>query len=111
MIAERAGHTIVAIGTFLLGCAAALAQQGSGRKTPTFYHDVLPVMQGRCQVCHRTGGIAPMAFEEYEETRRHAGAIAAAVKSRSMPPWFAEKGVGEFANDPSMSDGEIAMLA
>jgi Copper type II ascorbate-dependent monooxygenase, C-terminal domain len=87
------------------------AQEIKRAQTPTFYRDVLPVMQGRCQVCHRSGGIAPMAFEEYEETRRHAGAIAAAVKSRSMPPWFAEKGVGEFANDPSMSDGEIAMLA
>jgi hypothetical protein len=111
MIAERAGHTIVAIGTFLLGCAAALAQQGSGRKTPTFYHDVLPVMQGRCQVCHRTGGIAPMAFETYDETRRYAAAIQSATQNRTMPPWFAEKGVGKFSNDPSLTDAEIAILA
>jgi len=52
-----------------------------------------------------------MAFESYEETRRYAGAIAAAAQNRSMPPWFAEKGVGEFANDPSLSDAEMAILA
>jgi hypothetical protein len=52
-----------------------------------------------------------MAFESYEETRRYAGAIAAAAQNRSMPPWFAEKGVGQFTNDPSLNEGEMAMLA
>jgi len=28
-----------------------------------------------------------------------------------MPPWFVEKGIGKFSNDPSLSDGEIAVLA
>lgn len=28
-----------------------------------------------------------------------------------MPSWFAEKGVGNFPNDPSLSDSEIALLA
>ncbi len=28
-----------------------------------------------------------------------------------MPPWFAEKGIGQFKNDDSLSDEEIAMLA
>ena len=39
-------------------------------RPPTFYEDVLPILQQHCQVCHRSGGIAPMAFESYEETRR-----------------------------------------
>jgi hypothetical protein len=52
-----------------------------------------------------------MAFESYEEARRYAGAISEASQKRSMPPWFAEKGVGNFANDPSLNDSEIALLA
>jgi len=28
-----------------------------------------------------------------------------------MPPWFAERGIGKFSNDPSLSDDEIAALA
>jgi len=78
---------------------------------PTFYRDVLPILQGHCQVCHRTGGIAPMAFETYEGTRRYARAIEEATEKRTMPPWFADRGIGKFSNDPSLSDTEIAQLA
>jgi len=78
---------------------------------PTFYRDVLPVVQEHCQVCHRAGGVAPMAFQTYEETRAYAGPIAEAVSSRQMPPWFAEKGIGHFSNDPSLTAGQIVSVA
>jgi mono/diheme cytochrome c family protein len=78
---------------------------------PTFYRDVLPLLQDHCQVCHRSGGVAPMAFQNYQETQRYAPAIRAATLNHTMPPWFAEKGVGKFSNDPSLADSQIAMLA
>jgi mono/diheme cytochrome c family protein len=99
------------LGLALLGCALLAAQQNTPANTPTFYRDVLPLLQDHCQVCHRSGGIAPMAFQTYKETREYAGPIADAVRSRRMPPWFAEKGIGHFANDPSLTDAEIALLA
>jgi Copper type II ascorbate-dependent monooxygenase, C-terminal domain len=77
----------------------------------TFYRDVLPILQDHCQVCHRAHGIAPMAFETYDQTRPYAAAIHVATQNRTMPPWFAEKGIGKFSNDPSLSDAQIAMLA
>ena len=80
------------------------------KQTVTFYRDVLPIVQGHCQVCHRAGGIAPMAFESYEQTRASAGAIRAAAEKRTMPPWFAEKGIGKFSNDPSLTEEQIATL-
>src|ERR1700739_2847483 len=80
-------------------------------ENPTFYKDVLPILQGHCQVCHRAGGIAPMALETYEDTRRYAGAIGAAAEKRTMPPWFAEKGIEKFSNDPSLNEGTIRVLA
>ena len=52
-----------------------------------------------------------MAFETYKETRAYAAAIETATQKRTMPPWFAEKGVGEFSNDPSLGTGEVALLA
>lgn len=51
-----------------------------------------------------------MAFETYAQVKPYAGAIAAVVRNRSMPPWFAERGVGKFSNDPSLSDAEIGTL-
>ena len=52
-----------------------------------------------------------MAFESYKETRAYAAAIETATQKQTMPPWFAEKGVGEFSNDPSLNKEEIALLA
>jgi len=51
-----------------------------------------------------------MAFETYQQTRSYADAIRVAVERRTMPPWFAEKAIGRFSNDPSLSDAEIATL-
>jgi hypothetical protein len=78
---------------------------------PTFYRDVLPILQQHCQVCHRVRGLAPMAFETYRQTRPYAGAIRVSTQKRTMPPWFAEKEIRKFSNDPSLSDKEIATLA
>jgi mono/diheme cytochrome c family protein len=102
----------VFFGLALLCWVPLLARQAAAPvSAPTFYQDVLPILQEHCQVCHRTGGIAPMAFEKYENTRGYADAIQAATQSRSMPPWFAEKGIGKFSNDPSLTGEQIALLA
>jgi Copper type II ascorbate-dependent monooxygenase, C-terminal domain len=106
-------------GIGLLLCVAVtvdvLAPRGQieakASETPTFYREVLPILQGHCQVCHRAYGIAPMAFQTYEETRRYAGAIRLAAEKRTMPPWFADRGIGKFSNDPSLSDEQIAALS
>jgi hypothetical protein len=77
---------------------------------PTFYKDVLPILQTHCQICHRTGEIAPMSLMTYEETRRWSKAIAQAVASKKMPPWFADPRYGHFANDPSLAPREVETL-
>jgi len=52
-----------------------------------------------------------MAFETYAGTRGYAAAMQKAVENRSMPPWFAERGIGKFSNDPSLTEEQIAVLA
>lgn len=94
-----------------LASAQNLEQQQSAAGAPTYYRDVLPLLQDHCQLCHRAEGIAPMRFETYEQTRPYAAAIAASAKSRSMPPWFADPRIGHFSNDPSLSLEQIAALA
>ena len=101
----------------LVGCAAlaatlvmprvAAAQQSS--PTPVFTKDVAPILQDKCQACHRPGYIAPMAFMTYEQTRPWASSIKARVAARQMPPWHIDKTVGiqHFKNDRSLSDAEI----
>jgi len=77
----------------------------------TFYRDVLPILQGHCEICHRADGIAPMAFTTYQGARPYADAIRSATGNRSMPPWFAVPGIGHFSNDPSLTAAQIATLA
>jgi len=62
-----------------------------------------------CASCHHDGGAA-MSLMTYEEARPWAKAIRDEVISRRMPPWGPVKGVGEFRDDPSLSQIEIDMI-
>lgn len=77
---------------------------------PLFYQDVLPILERKCQTCHREGEAAPMALETYEQARPYARGIRDAVMRHTMPPWFAEAERGVFGNDPRLTEEEIATL-
>jgi hypothetical protein len=81
------------------------------RGAATFYRDVLPILQAHCQVCHRKGEIGPMSLMSYADARPYAAMIKQKVVERKMPPWFADRRVGKFSDDPSLSRAEIATLA
>src|ERR1700746_2049582 len=77
----------------------------------TFNKDVLPILQKNCQGCHRPGNIAPMSFLTYESARPWAKAMKAVVITRKMPPWFADSKYSHFANDPSLTPGDISIIS
>ena len=89
--------------------AAALATAIAA--TPaTFHKDVEPILQRRCQECHRPGQIAPMSLLSYADARPWAKSIREAVLTHKMPPWLADPKYGHFANDRSLSQAEINTL-
>ena len=100
------------VGAMALAVLAAVpsraAAQGAAR-TPVFTKDVAPILQEKCQACHRPGYIAPMPLLTYEQTRPWARAIRERVITRQMPPWHIDKTVGiqDFKNDRSLSDAQI----
>lgn len=107
--------------TFVLGVlvlasgAPASATEDATSKGATFYRDVLPIIQEKCQTCHREGGdniagmVAPMSFTTYKEVRPWAKAIARQVQAREMPPWDAsDVTAGVFVNERTLTDEEIA---
>ena len=77
---------------------------------PTFYRDVVPILQQHCQDCHRPGEIAPMPLVTYEQVRPYARAIAKQTAAHTMPPWFADPCCGKFQNDPSLTPDQLATL-
>ena len=76
----------------------------------TFSRDVAPILNKNCVSCHRPGEIAPMSLTSFQTTRPWAKSIRKAVADRAMPPWYADPTHGEFANDPRLSDADVATL-
>src|SRR5262245_47032721 len=83
------------------------ASHAAAADAPTFYKDVLPILQKNCQSCHRAGEVAPMSLVTYEEARPWARAIKSAVVSKKMPPWFADPGYTHLANERRLSERDI----
>ncbi len=80
-------------------------------RVPTFYRDVLPILQQHCQRCHRTAEIAPFPLMTYEQARAKAAKIVRATQAKKMPPWFADPRYGHFSDDPSLTLQQIETLA
>ena len=79
---------------------------------PTFYRNVIPVLQQHCQSCHRPGEIASsIPLITYTDGRQWAAKIRDTTNSRQMPPWFADPCCGHFMNDPSLTAEEISTLS
>src|SRR5437588_12035988 len=89
-------------------CVPALV--AAPKPAPTFSKDVAPILQARCQGCHRPGEAAPMSLLTYQQARPWAKAMKSAVLSQKMPPWPADPAVGHFSNDRSMPAKERETL-
>ena len=79
--------------------------------TVTWDREVSPIIQARCLSCHGAGAKTTMPLTSYAEARPWARAIKHEVLTRRMPIWNAARGYGDFANDPSLSPFEIALIA
>jgi outer membrane protein assembly factor BamB len=96
---------------FLLLMAPAALQAHDPITTKlTWSQEISRLVYKRCSGCHRDGGRS-MPLMTYEQARPWAKAIRDEVLKRSMPPWGAIKGFGEFRNDPSLTQDEITRIA
>src|SRR5213594_4559506 len=113
---EKIGGTTMAKAKF--GSALALvvviaypqfSNAQSANTAITFTKDIAPILEEKCQACHRPDSMAPMSLVTYEDVRPWAKAIRERVLTRQMPPWHIDKTVGiqKFKNDRSLSDAQI----
>src|SRR5262245_58700939 len=80
---------------------------GAGSNVVTFNKDVAPIFYSNCTSCHRPGEIAPMSLLTFKDSRPWAKSIREKVVTKSMPPWHADPGHGEFRNDRRLSKEAI----
>src|SRR6202163_735073 len=102
-----------AFGLLLVVSVSAFAADLGSDRPVTFTKDVAPIMQEKCQECHRAGSMAPMSLVTYEEARPWAKSIKQRVVTRQMPPWHIDMTVGvqKFKNDMSLSAAQIDTIA
>ena len=80
----------------LIGVVLAGATYVAASETPTYSEHVAPIVQQRCQTCHRPGEHAPFALLTYHDVYERRDDIRDAVRGRVMPPWKPVPGIGDF---------------
>ena len=68
-------------------CSASRPPSPDGAAEETFASKIEPLVQEKCQTCHREGGIAPFPLVTYEQVRDVAPVARDKVARREMPPW------------------------
>lgn len=90
--------------------ALALFTGARGAETVTFSTHIAPIIHARCATCHHEGEAAPFNLLSFEDVRKRSKQILEVVESRTMPPWLAEHGYGEFANERRLTDRELTLI-
>lgn len=97
-------------GGFALSAAEANGP-GTSAKNVTFNKDIAPIFYKSCAECHRPGEAAPFSVLSYKDVRPWARSIKEKVVSRQMPPWHADPHVGQWANDPRLSQAQVDTIS
>jgi peroxiredoxin len=105
-----AGRPVREPATVAVGCPIVRPGKAVATGNVTYYRDVLPILQNRCQTCHRPGEVGPFSLMTYRQAKNWGEDIKSYTQKHIMPPW---KPVDSppFHNDRSMPDREIATLA
>lgn len=107
------GKAVAVNETAAVGCPIGLPEKTKPAPTEgakvTFYKDVLPVLQTRCQECHRPGEVGPFSLLTYKQAVRWADLMKDYTASRQMPPWKPSGGPG-YRNERTMPKAEIDLV-
>jgi len=105
-----AGQPVSRPVTEAIGCPIRIATTTKKDGAVTYYRDVAPILQSRCQECHRPGQVGPFSLMTYKQAVNWGHDIKDYTASGDMPPWKISEGIS-FRNDRRMTDQEVATLA
>ena len=75
----------------------------------TWSREISRIVYARCAGCHRDGARA-FSLMTYKDARPWAVAIREEALRRTMPPWGAIKGFGDFRNDQGLTPEEMELI-
>jgi mono/diheme cytochrome c family protein/peroxiredoxin len=105
-----AGKAVAEPTTVAVGCGIFQQKQTAKDGKVTYYRDVLPILQNRCQECHRPGEVGPFSLLTYKQAVVWGADIKDYTQSRKMPPWKPVGGPG-YKHERTMPEAEINKLA
>lgn len=111
---SRFALLLAAAGCGTAAWLTAVTTAGSSPQAPravTFSETIAPIVYDNCVTCHRPGEAAPFSLISYEDVAKRGALIAKVTQSRYMPPWHAEPGHGDFADERRLTDAQIASIA
>jgi len=77
---------------------------------PEYHRDISPLIDRKCNNCHRPGTAAPFSLQTYADVSANTAMIERVIQDETMPPWYASSRHGTFQNDPSLSSDEKSKL-
>lgn len=95
-----------------VGCMLPSTRTDGSIGQITYTRDVAPILQQRCETCHRAGQVAPFALSNYAQAKSHAKMIVEVTQTRIMPPWIpGAETAYRFVGQRWLSDRELDLLA
>jgi peroxiredoxin len=110
LVELSAGRQVSVPETKSVGCLLTREKPNAADAAVTYADQIAPLLHAKCVRCHRPGEAAPMSLTDYDEVVGWAAMIDEVVAEDRMPPWHAERGVGHFANDASLTVDEKRLL-
>jgi thiol-disulfide isomerase/thioredoxin len=106
-----AGKKVSVAETEADGCLLGRAPKNRPQTDITYTKHVAPILQARCQVCHRPGQSAPFSLISYDDAVKHGRMLKEVTTERRMPPWHADSRYGHFTGDRRLAREEIDRIA
>jgi peroxiredoxin len=105
-----AGKPVNEPATLAVGCAITREKTAKTAGAVTYYRDVAPILQERCQGCHRPGEVGPFSLTNYEQAVNWSSDIKDFTQNHKMPPWKPTEGL-TMHGERKLTEKEIMTLA
>jgi peroxiredoxin len=101
-----AGKPVSVPTTEVEGCVIGKPPASTVKGEVTYAKHVAPILQRRCQECHRPGQVGPFSLLTYDKAVSWSDTIAEVVREERMPPWHADPKHGKFLGDRRLTAAE-----
>ena len=106
-----AGHAVTLPAEPARGEAIAYPLKAEAKWAGISYaHDVAPIVQSKCVVCHQPGGLGPMQLTSYQQIKGFAPMIREVLQTHRMPPFQPDVTVGHWAPNEGLSSDQLKTL-